>query len=450
MTVSIRHLNDLELAADVIKSIIHSSNKNTLGCVIYGWSDGLLKLQSIVAPKLSQTGISFKTLNITEDSLNNPEIILSRISSSLPPQALALNYKVDLYKAGESSLKAHFMHIDSLISSIYQSAPPPHLIIWLTPHLYEIARNESKHLFPALNYAFHLLPNKGLQLYQAIIKMLLPVIVPLRYFRNPEVARRAYESWAPKFHKFETASLPEEQKILGGIIPMLRILCDCQEYEKFNEIYHRYLGTIQKVPPAYVRALLLQGQLKIQQQEYQTAYPIITEALQLAKSLQLKNFEASACFLLALTNILSGKLRRAERNLAESLWLAERSQLPLLVGWSASALALFFLFKGYENKAHYFFDYAWGMFENEGDLGGMTFHIFMQIIRSWWLGDNDTQSPLLSRIFHLAAILRDAKFLQALESSLIAVLQFLQFQELIPTVQKIAEKYLSSTSISPP
>ncbi|MCX7765220.1 MAG: hypothetical protein N2246_00730 [Candidatus Sumerlaeia bacterium] len=449
MTKKIRHLYDLELATDVIKSVIHSAEKSTLGCVIYGWSDALLKLQSIIADKLSQSGISFQTVNITEDYLAKPEIILSRFSTAQPSHILALNYKVDIYKAGESSLKTHFMHIDTLFSPSQLSAAPAHSIIWLTPHLYDIARRESKQLFPALNFVIHLLPGgRGLQLYQFIIKILLPVIVPLRYFRNPEIARRAYESWSPKFHKFETSALPDDQKITGGVIPMLRILCDCQEYDKFNEIYNRYLGTIQKIPPAYVRVLLLQGQLKMLQQDYQNAFSVITEALQLAKSLQLKNFEASACFLLALTNIFSGKLRQAERHLAESLWLAERSQLPLLVGWSASALALLFLFKGYENKAHHFFDYAWGIFENEGDLAGMTFHIFMQILRNWWLGNNDAQSALLTRIFHLATILRDTKYLQAMENSLIAVLQFIEFHDLIPYVKKTAEKYLHSQMIS--
>ncbi len=313
--------------------------------------------------------------------------------------------------AGDEAARRAAAFLESSLDAL--SAPGAWTLLWLTPHLWEALRHAAPCLAERWTPLARLTLARGEEIAAEILRRLRVAAAPMRHRAAPERARRRLERFDSAFRHPQLRELEPAKLAWGVILPWLRSLLDAAECSRAIEEFQRWAPAIESVPPAYGLALLCAAEAEIQLERLGGAESRLREAEARLAAAGHRKGVAIARSLLGQLFAMTGRLDDAESLLAAATREAEEAEAPRLVAWNCALLATLSLLRGREEEAHPFLEYAWALFETEGDAGGLAAALWADTARLAWIGLTEEAQEQSRRVWRILAITRDSVALTA-------------------------------------
>ncbi len=322
---------------------------------------------------------------------------------------------------GDEAAKAAGAALEKCLSNMLNSGR--RILFWLTPHAWDTLR----HGFPILAEQWSLVgrldhPEAG-KVAAELMRNWRMAAVPVRHRGLPERAERRLERFSKEFNQAKLEGLSPEHLAWGVIVPWLRTLLDAGACARLLEEFRRWAPSIESVAAAYGLSLLCVAEAEMTLDCYASAEGRLDEALARLEAAGHKKGMAIARSMKAQIAAASERFSEAEILLALSTEEAEQIDAMRLVGWNCVILAAISVIRGREHEAHPYLEYAWALFESDGDISGLAATLWAESLRLWWLGLPEEAEAQTRRVWHILGVTRDGVGLVAAAQALAGALQ---------------------------
>lgn len=297
------------------------------------------------------------------------------------------------------------------------------ILLWLSPHAWEIIRHRTPRLAEQWTFLGRRTPADAELVAAQVVARLRVALVPIRHRGRPERARRRFERFGEQMRGFDFSNLSREALAWGVVIPWLRTLLDVGELERVREEFVRWAPSLETIAAAYGLAQLCCAEAELLLDRQTEAGRRLDEArVRMQSAGHLKGVALSHT-LHGLLEASGGRMDGAELHLARATEIAEEGEFPRLIAWNCVVLGLINLLRGHEEKAHFYIEYAWIVFESEGDAGGIAGVLWVDAVRLGWFGERDEARDQLRRVWRILTIVRDGTALIAFVEALCVLLR---------------------------
>jgi len=395
--------------------------RGALGVLVVGWHHGTAEAREQLEARLREHHL---THHVIDMHLHHLWVSLTDRLQESPDSNADLVSVVGIREwvgPGEEAARELGEKLEAELPSLLDARR--RVVLWLTPHIWDTLRRNFPRLAEQWTVFERLAPSDPAALIGGVFERWLLAIVPMRHRGHPERARRRMERFRRQMDTFSPQVLNSEQLAWGIVIPWLRTLLDAGAYGKVVEEFRRWAPSLEPVAAAYGLSMLCAAGAEMILGRTGSAKTTLEEAGTRLRAAGHTKGEAISASMIGQLEALLGKPEESELKLAMGTQLGEVAEARRLVAWNCTLLTVLTLLQGREEEAHNYLEYAWVVFETEGDVPGLAITLWADAVRLWWFGLEREAKAETRRVERVLTIVRDGPALVSCATALAFLLR---------------------------